>query len=145
MRAPPVVALLLAARQRARPPLDGPVTRVALSLGVTLLTAFTAVRAHAKTFSEILGTPITKKIGEAFAQSVGRALPVTSASAGVVYTFDPATGVYEREAVVVGQLYLERAEPLGRKRLNLSLNYQRVKIDTFEGKDVEALRDTRFP
>src|SRR5437870_5563293 len=66
------------------------VTLVALSGWVA------ASRVQARTFADILGTPITQKVGEALATSIGRALPVTSASAGIVFHFEPATGVFER-------------------------------------------------
>jgi len=112
---------------------------------VTVLVSVAAPAARAKTFAEILGTPLTQKIGEALGQSVARSLPVTSASAGIVYTFDPTTGAFERETSMLGQLFLERADPVGRKRLNFSLSYQRVEIDTFEGQDIHHLSDKRFP
>jgi hypothetical protein len=97
---------------------------------------------EARTFADILGTPITRTVGDALATSIGRALPVTSASAGIVFRFDPTTGVFERETSILGQLFLERAEPVGRGRWNLTFNYQRFGIDTIEGEDIDALSDT---
>jgi hypothetical protein len=102
--------------------------------------------ASAETFQDILGPSLTRPIAEGLARSVGRALPVISASAGFVYRLDPeGFGALERETSVLGQLFLERAEPIGRRRLNLSLSYQWVRIDQFEGEDLGELRDTRFP
>src|SRR5439155_26600450 len=80
-----------------------------------------AARAPARTFSDILGTEILRPVGRALGESIGRALPVVSASPGVVYTFDPETGAFERETTVLGQLFLERPEPVGRRKWNLSL------------------------
>jgi len=114
-----------------------------LVVGALLLAG--AARAPARTFSDILGTEILRPVGRALGESIGRALPVISASPGVVYTFDPETGAFERETTVLGQLFLERPEPVGRRKWNLSLSYQRVKIDTFEGNDIEALKDVRQP
>jgi len=110
------------------------------ALGVALV-AFTAPAAWGRTLAEIVGPGFTRPISDALALSVGRALPVISASAGVVFSFDPS-GAYVRERSIAGQLFLERAEPVGRARWNLSLNYQRVKFDSFEGKDIEQLKDT---
>ena len=107
--------------------------------------ALSAASAEARTFQDIMGTPVTEKIGDALARSVGRALPVVSASAGVVYSYDPASGAFERETSILGQLFLERGEPLGRNHLSLNVTYQYVEIETFEGKDIDTLEDTRYP
>jgi hypothetical protein len=109
---------------------------------VTCLMLATATVARGETLSGLLGKQRTQPIAKALARAVGRALPVISASSGVVYTFDPATGAFVREASILGQLFLERAQPLGKGRLNLNISYQWVQIDTFGGEDVHALRDT---
>src|SRR5213593_486076 len=110
---------------------------------VVLLASWVAAGpVRAETFAQILGTSVARKIGEALSNSVARSIPVTSASAGVVFRFDPATGAFERETSILGQLFLERADPVGRHHLNVSLTYERVTIDTFEGKDIQHLRDT---
>ncbi|HJQ85326.1 MAG TPA: hypothetical protein VKA21_14670 [Candidatus Binatia bacterium] len=96
----------------------------------------------AVTFTELVGTErTTKPLSDALAASVGRALPVVSASPGLGFAFDPVTGAYERRTTITGQLFLERAEPLGRGHWNVSVSYQRVKLDRFEGEDLEALHD----
>src|SRR2546428_12090859 len=61
-----------------------------LAVGAWLLAG--AARAPARTFSDILGTDILRPVGQSLGESIGRALPVISASPGVVYTFDPETG-----------------------------------------------------
>ena len=101
--------------------------------------------ARAKTFADNLSTSFEQFFARSLAQSIGRSLPITAASSGVVFTFDPATGAFTRQAAVTGQLFLERATPIGRGKLNLSFNYQRVAIDTFEGADLGNLSDTAFP
>jgi len=115
-----------------------------LAVVLTLLGLASAVPAGAKTFAEDFG-PVVRPLAGALAQSIGRALPVTSASPGIVYVFDFETGVSEREEVILGQLFLERAETVGRNKANLGLSYQRVKIDTLDGDDIGELHDTRFP
>jgi hypothetical protein len=119
-------------------------TAVPRAIGA-LLALMVAGSAESRTFQEILGTPVTEKIGDSLAQSVGRALPLVSASSGLVYTFDPATGAFERETSILGQLFLERADPIGRRHLSVNLSYQYVEIETFEGKDIDALEDTSDP
>src|SRR5437899_3262106 len=101
--------------------------------------------ARAKTFADNLSTSFEQFFAQSLARSIGRSLPVTAASSGVVFTFDPATGAFTRQPAVTGQLFLERATPIGRGKLNLSFNYQRVDIDTFEGADLGNLSDTAFP
>jgi hypothetical protein len=83
-----------------------------------------------------------KPLSDALDRSIALALPTPiAASAGIVFRFDPATGAYERETSVAGQLFLERAQPVGRGIWNLSVSYQRVKIDSFDGNDIERLED----
>lgn len=76
------------------------------------------------------------------ASSFGRAVPFPSASAGVQYTFDPVTGNFQRNATTFGQVYLDRADPLGKGRLNLAVSYAYLELDTLDGKPVDDLRDT---
>jgi len=81
-------------------------------------------------------------MGTALARSIGSALPVISASPGIIYTFNPEIGAPERETVILGQLLLERAETLGRNEWNVGLSYQYVKLDTFNGDDIRKLHDS---
>jgi hypothetical protein len=101
--------------------------------------------ARAKTFADNLSTSFEQFFARSLAESIGRSLPVTAASSGVVFTFDPTTGAFTRQAGVTGQLFLERATPIGRGKLNVSFNYQRVDIDTLEGADLGNLSDEAFP
>jgi hypothetical protein len=109
-----------------------------------LLSHASAATVHADSFADVFGRK-TKPMGDALAASIGRSLPVISASAGFVYSYDKSTGVFTREMSILGQLFLEHADPLGRKRWNFSLSYQRVEIDSFWDKDVNELRDTGPP
>src|SRR5262245_55959767 len=76
-------------------------------------------------------------LGEAF----GRSLPLPAASPGVSYSFDPATGNCRRDASTFGQVYLDRADPIGARRLNVSFAYQFVKLDELSGLEADDLRD----
>ena len=114
---------------------------------IALLAAFCAGApgARAETFREAFERPITRPIGDALADSIGHALPITAASAGVTFSFNKQSHAWERETDILGQLYLERPRPLGQGKLNLSVNYQWVRIDTIDGHDLDRLSDTRFP
>lgn len=87
----------------------------------------------------------TRKLGEALAQNVARSLPVLSASPGLVFTYDPASGGFERGTELLGQLYLERAQPIGRRKWNVALSYQRVSLDSVQGQALDGLRDSDEP
>ena len=111
-----------------------------------VLLLLAASRVGAESFVDILGRrAITRPIGAALAASVARSLPVPAASPGVSFTFDPETHAFRRATEVTGQLFLERAAPLGRGRWNLDLSYQWVQVDTLDGRDTDDLRDTGPP
>src|SRR5437870_8377230 len=113
--------------------------------GVLLVLLGLSTDALGRSFADEFSKDFGRVFAQSLARSVGRSLPVVAASAGVVFHFDPETGAFERDVSILGQLYLERPDPIGRERFDLSFSWQRVKFDTFEGKDLEALHDTRFP
>ena len=125
---------------------EGPgVRRGAAAIAVLAAACAGVPGARAETFRETFERPITRPIGDALADSIGHALPITAASAGVTFSFNKESHAWERETDILGQLYLERPRPLGRGKLNLSVSYQWVRIDTVDGKDLDRLSDTRFP
>ena len=104
-----------------------------------------AAPAHAKSFRGILETPVTQPISDALAKTVAHAYPLVAASPGFAFKYDPETGAFARETEITGQLFLEPAEPIGRGRWNVSLSYQWVRLDTFEGEPLRHLSDVRPP
>jgi hypothetical protein len=80
---------------------------------------------------------ITQQIATTFVRSY----PLIAASAGVAYRFDPVTANFERETAIAGQVFLERAAPIGRGRWNLGVSYQRVALESIEGHDADSLSD----
>jgi hypothetical protein len=80
-------------------------------------------------------------VGTAVERSFARALPLPAASAGVSYSFDPATGNFRRDPSTYGQVYLERADPLGARHLNVSFVYQYVELAQIDGHDADDLRN----
>lgn len=91
------------------------------------------------------GVSQTTDPGPAIKASIGRALPELAASPGFTYVFDPERGEKRRERTILGQAYLERAQPLGRHIWNVSVVYQWIRLDTFEGENLRDLKDTRPP
>jgi hypothetical protein len=115
-------------------------------LAALLLLVLGATSAGADSFRDTMhSTPVTRATGEAMAEAVGRSFPLTSASPGVTFTFDPASGAFVRDTEILGQLLLERARPIGRGRWNFNLSYQHVRFDTIDGKDLDDLHDTSPP
>src|SRR5215475_14039255 len=86
-------------------------------------------------------TDIGFRVQDALGETFARALPLPSASAGVSYAFDPATGNFQREAATFGQVYLDRADTLGARHLNLSFAYQYVQLEELDGKTADDLSD----
>src|SRR5689334_1470474 len=75
-----------------------------------------------------------QRLEDTVASSFGRAVPVPSASAGVQYEFDPATGNFQRDPTTFGQVFLDRADPIGKGRVNLSFSYAYLQLDELDGK-----------
>lgn len=115
--------------------------RRALLLPVLLLALTAPVRAQelALQVEEALDL-----VAKAVQQSFPRALPLPAPSAGVAYSFDPATGNFRRDPSTYGQVYLERADPLGAGRFNVSFLYQYVSLASLDGHDADALH-TPYP
>ena len=115
--------------------------RVAVALAIACLCGGSA---KASTFIDhFVGPP--RVLGQALANTVARSLPVTSASPGLTFSFDPASGAFVRDTDLLGQLYLERAQPIGRGKWNVTVSYQRVHIDGVQGQDLDALTDRAPP
>jgi hypothetical protein len=115
----------------------------AIVLSVFLL-ALPIGSARAESLRGLFTTATTRPMGDALAESIGRSLPVTAASAGITFRFDKETHTFERETEILGQLFLERPRPLGRNKWNLSVSYQRVQVDRADGMAMDELHDTRF-
>lgn len=111
-----------------------------VAVAIVLLALASAARAD---LDDAYDRATTRPLGRALARSVAKALPVPAASSGITFTFDPATSAFERSTEVLGQLFLERARPIGRGKLNVSLTYQYVDLDTYEGRDLDSLSDRR--
>jgi hypothetical protein len=90
-----------------------------------------------------LDTPVLRGLGRAMALSIGKSLPVPAASSGITFTFNPRTSAFERDTEVLGQLFLERARPIGKGKVNVSVTYQWVHTDEIDGTSLDSLSDLR--
>lgn len=105
-----------------------------IAMGLALM--FGVAASQAATIEEAFN-----RIDDVLAESFGGSLPLIAASAGVRYRFDPATGSFDREPSITGQLFLERADPIGQGRWNASLSYQWVALKALLGQPADDLRD----
>lgn len=70
------------------------------------------------------------------ASEIGLAIPAVSSSAGFVYRYNPALGLFERDASMSAQPFLERPEPVGGRRWNVNAAYLWFSPDQVDGADV---------
>lgn len=129
------------------PELTGRARRFAASvLMLAVLAAaalLAAAEARADSLLSLFRGPATRSIGKALGQTVARSLPLTSASRGVAFHFDPETGAFERDADIYGQLFLERARPIGERKWSVTFDYQWVRIDSLNGQSLSKLQDVQ--
>lgn len=69
--------------------------------------------------------------------------PLGSSAGGFSWTFDPALGTFSRVSPSFGPVFSERALTVGRRRLNVGINYQRATFDSIASRDLEG-GDIRF-
>jgi hypothetical protein len=113
-------------------------------LAALVIISLGAAPLEARTFGSLFTGP-AQPLGQALTATVARSLPVISASPGLTFTFDPTSGAFERETDLLGQLYLERAQPIGQGKWNVSASYQRVDVEAVQGEDLDNLHDSRLP
>lgn len=82
-----------------------------------------------------------RALADSFGRGVARSLPVVAASPGIHYEYDYESNTYVRHLSVAGELYVERADPIGRGRWDFSLAYQHVRFDRFGDQDLQNLSD----
>jgi hypothetical protein len=58
--------------------------------------------------------------------------PLASASGGFTWTLDTASGAFTRASNSFGPIFAERPLTIGRRRLNVGSNFQRVTVDRLE-------------
>src|SRR5512140_1387982 len=67
------------------------------------------------------------------------AIPLPSPASGFTYTFDSATGVFQRSTESFGPILAERAETIGKRKFTFGVSYQYFKFDTIEGVKLDAI------
>jgi len=66
-------------------------------------------------------------------------LPLSSPASGFTYLVDPALGTMTRSAQSFGPSLAERAETIGKNRLNIGFSYQHFGFDKLEGRDLDSV------
>jgi len=66
-------------------------------------------------------------------------LPLSSPASGFTYLVDPALGTMTRSAQSFGPILAERAETIGKNRVNIGFSYQHFGFDTLEGRDLSSV------
>jgi len=61
------------------------------------------------------------------------AFPLASSAGGFTYNYDPSIGAFTRAAESFGPIYAERANTVGKGRLNIGVNYSRFTFDRVDG------------
>jgi hypothetical protein len=97
-----------------------------------------AERVRSPTFRIVSGSEF-EALAENIADTAARSLPVISSSAGFTYRYNPTTEVFERTSQTLGPLFLERPDTLGRGKFNVSVSFQYVEFNTFDGTDLTDL------
>ena len=64
-------------------------------------------------------------------------VPLGSSSGGFTYTFDPAVGTFSRASRSFGPAFAERALTAGAGRFSVGMNYQHLRYDSFEDRDLD--------
>ena len=106
-----------------------------VTLAALMATASTAARAASEAAFLAKVQCASDLLDASLEAAYARSIPIPAASFGVRYGFDAETGTFTRQAALVGQVYLERADTLGRHGLNVSLVYQRAELDRLGGQD----------
>src|SRR5262249_35477962 len=79
-------------------------------------------------------------LAENIADTAARAVPTISSSAGFTYRYNPATEVFQRTSQTLGPLYLERPDTLGQGKFNVSVSFQWVELNEFNGTSLKDLQ-----
>jgi hypothetical protein len=100
--------------------------------------------ANARTLSDLFRAPRfaaleLRPVGPALANTVAGTYPVASASASVVYGYNFDLGTFERQTGVGGPIFGERAETIGRGKLDVGLSYSFVHLARINGDDLGQL------
>lgn len=80
-----------------------------------------------------LVTQIEQQIGSQLSS-----LPLGSSSGGFTYEYDPNLGTFRRSTDTFGPAFAERAQTLGRGRINLGMSYQRSRYSHLDGRALET-------
>lgn len=90
---------------------------------------------------DITSASAFEALAESIADTAARAVPLISSSAGFTYRYNAATEVFERTSQTLGPLYLERPDTLGQGKFNVSVSFQYVELNEFDGTSLKKLQN----
>jgi hypothetical protein len=64
--------------------------------------------------------------------------PLASSAGGFSWQFDKESGTFSRSSESFGPIFVERANTIGKHKLNLGVNYQRITFDRLEDRDLRG-------
>lgn len=105
--------------------------------------------AHTRTLTDVFRNQRLRALeldvlGPALADTVTSTYPVSSASSSVAYRFDPALDTFRRVPGPLGPLLGERAETIGRGRIDVGVAYSYVRITEINGVELAGIESQRF-
>jgi hypothetical protein len=106
-------------------------------LVVNSLTPLPSGATHSSHFNSGFESEFSQFSTALTSQIVSLALPPPAS--GFTYQFDPALGVFSRTTTSFGPIMSERADTLGARRVSFGFSYQRLKFDSIEGIDLNAV------
>lgn len=87
-------------------------------------------------------TPSILRLQRALARATD--LPATTTTPGYTYRFDPESGAYVRVTGTLGPAFLERAETIGKGRLDLSASYLYAHFTESDGRSLDQELSSKF-
>lgn len=67
------------------------------------------------------------------------AVPLPSPASGFTYSYDEATGTFDRSTTSFGPILAERADTIGQGKFSFGFSFQSFTFDTLEGADLDSL------
>ena len=94
---------------------------------------------NALTFNPNVAAQIAPALSGAVGQAVTQQVPFSSVSPAFTYRYNTAVDIWERATAVAGPLFSERAQTLGKGRLNFGIGYLYSDVQTLNGNSLDEL------
>jgi Putative MetA-pathway of phenol degradation len=133
---------------RASRPGRGSGARAVLAGGILASVLGMTSRAAGGSLSDVFQQPRFARlglapVGAALAATVADTYPVASASSSIVYVYDPTIDAPALRPGLPGPIFGERAETVGKGRVDLTASYSFVRLATINGESLDDLVNQR--